>query len=100
LAADCGELQAVPVILVGIIINIPIVNRMESDFIIVMKKWPQKKSSLHSGDIDATVFDISEFQKNLEEHKFLIILCLWWAPIPLSYLNISGCHQLMFGRRR
>jgi len=44
------------------------------DFIVVLKKWPEGRSSLHSGDIDASAIDKEEFFKRV--YFYLIIFLM------------------------
>lgn len=52
------------------------------DFMIVHKKW-SSKASLHSGDIDATMYDQKEFIQKLKEHAFHEMICTW---LPRSFV--------------
>jgi predicted nucleotidyltransferase len=56
------------------------------DFIIVHSKW-KGKSSVHNGEIDATVYDTEEFVQKLKEHSLLEVLCVW-LPRPFVWKEV------------
>lgn len=66
------------------------------DFIVVHRSDPRKSklaphTTLHSGEIDASVLHVDEFRRRVEEdHEFYELLCLWlpaeyrWKDRPLE----------------
>ncbi len=51
------------------------------DFLIVHSSWKGGHSTLHNGEIDASILDFKEFKRRIEEeHHFLETICMWLPP--------------------
>jgi hypothetical protein len=56
-----------------------------------MSTWTGK-ASLHSGDIDATVYDLQDFIERVKNHSFHETICIW-IPKPFVWKQDHNIAQ-------